>query len=948
MDDNKNDDLTKLIPEMNQFSSRVAAASSQDNILINAQRAAAIQARKQAAAQEKLGQAISNTTSQLVTFASGLTSNGTGGNFSTINRTIDVTVKVATSLANFIPVVGGAFAGLAEGAGEVAKFMVGQFAKAYGNFEKLSDTGVVTTFEDMRNSARTTGLNFDDTAKIFTKYSKEMSVFGNNAILGRRRVDMIMAESKEVSLQYQKIGMSVSEFAETQVQYISQLQRSGALKGKTDKEIRDGSVRYIETIDTLSKMTGISRTELKNQIDERMRNSRYLAGISRLGEKQRTEINKVLAQFSTLEDKDLEEGVQDIIAADGRVTTDKAKAAYLALSQGGMDLIAEVKKIRGPAADAADFMNKSMKAAKNYNKENKKLISTIGTNTLLTRPAIGMANLAIKQEMDIRKIEQKIADDRKKELENTTTDGSKLAATRRSLYESGKTMELLATDSKLVTGVMSTMATGLDNVTSTIYSSIGEKLPPYLQLRKEENESIQKTVKLQKERVEAQNKVIKLKEETEEEKKDPKSQASRSLRRYNDAKAAEAESQIRSLDVQIKDEELKTEEIRKKRVGAEGTPGGGSPSGAGHPGPKPESSSGSSGSSSSGSGSSGSQSGQGHPGDRASGASSQSGPGLGSRESERNEVSRPGYGERGGTPSDIGSVAEKYESSGKGSTTVGWDSKGGTSYGKKQISSRAGAMTDYLKYLEQNGKADIAKQLRDAGIEKDTGSTTGRAVDVWKQIAASGALGNTETEFLRVKSYNVGIRGVKDQDLKTRIEGSRALQEMMYSTSVQHGPGGAMSIINSVFKKGMTDEEFIRAVYAERGADGGKKHFSSSAPNVRAGVVNRFVREQQDIIAMLKNTGAGSSAPKQARTGGIFRGPSTGYLAELHGDEAVIPVNDGMAKQQLGNLLGGNVGSEDASKIFKMMTQKINTMISIAGDGVGIQKKAKKANVTMA
>jgi hypothetical protein len=200
-----------------------------------------------------------------------------------------------------IPVVGGAFQGLVEGAGDVAKFMVGQFAKAYGNFERLSDTGVVGTFEDMKQSAQSTGLNFDDTAKIFTKYSTAMSTIGGAAVLGRKRIDMIAIESKDVSRQYQRIGLSAEEFLESQVQYIAQLQRGGGLAGKTDKQLREGSIRYIEMIDTLAKTTGVGRKELKDQIDERQRNARYLAGVANLDEKQQAEITKVLSQFNAVD-----------------------------------------------------------------------------------------------------------------------------------------------------------------------------------------------------------------------------------------------------------------------------------------------------------------------------------------------------------------------------------------------------------------------------------------------------------------------------------------------------------------------------------------------------------------------------------------------------------------------------------------------------------------------
>jgi hypothetical protein len=217
-----------------------------------------------------------------------------------------------------------------------------------------------------------------------------------------------------------------------------------------------------------------------------------------------------------------------------------------------------------------------------------------------------------------------------------------------------------------------------------------------------------------------------------------------------------------------------------------------------------------------------------------------------------------GSGSSAAIGTGLGAVAEKYESAGRGSGTVGWDKMGGTSYGKKQISSKTGAMTDYLKFLDKTGKGDVAKQLREAGIEKDTGSTGGKAVDVWKKLAAEGALGDSEGEFLKTQSFDVAKKGIKDKDLQARIDGSRGLQEMLYSTAVQHGPGGAMAIMNSVFKKGMSDEELVKAVYKERGTK-----FSGSTANVQAGVMKRFGNEEKDIMGLIKSGGAPAAASAQ-------------------------------------------------------------------------------------
>jgi len=200
-----------------------------------------------------------------------------------------------------------------------------------------------------------------------------------------------------------------------------------------------------------------------------------------------------------------------------------------------------------------------------------------------------------------------------------------------------------------------------------------------------------------------------------------------------------------------------------------------------------------------------------------------------------------------GTVSDgLGKMSEKYETGGRGSGTVGWDSTGGTSYGKYQIASKVGAMTDFLKFAEQSGRGDVAAKLRAAGAEKDTGSTSGKSVDVWKQMAASGELGDLEHQFIKKRSFDPAMAGLKDQDLKKMIEGNKGLQEMMWSTAVQHGGGGASGILNQVYKQGMKPEELVKAVYAERGT-----RFGSSTQQVQASVRNRFGREQGDVMAML-------------------------------------------------------------------------------------------------
>ena len=64
----------------------------------------------------------------------------------------------------------------------------------------------------------------------------------------------------------------------------------------------------------------------------------------------------------------------------------------------------------------------------------------------------------------------------------------------------------------------------------------------------------------------------------------------------------------------------------------------------------------------------------------------------------------------------------------------------------------------------------------------------------------------------------------------------------------------------------MSAEQLTEAAYAERGADGGQRYFGKSSEGERAGVVSRFGREKQDVLAMLGMPGAAPGASTMLAT----------------------------------------------------------------------------------
>jgi len=213
----------------------------------------------------------------------------------------------------------------------------------------------------------------------------------------------------------------------------------------------------------------------------------------------------------------------------------------------------------------------------------------------------------------------------------------------------------------------------------------------------------------------------------------------------------------------------------------------------------------------------------------------------------------------GENSSEIGKLAAQYESATKGSSVIGYDRNGGTSYGTYQISSRAGTFNEFLSFLDKESP-DWAQKLRDAG-KANTGSRNGKVPNAWKELCAENPaqMKKLEHDFI-VKSHYEPVASHVEARWKGNI--SHALREVIFSTAVQHGVGGAKHVFNQAFAdtnlnaKTLTSnlsadakqaqEELIKNVYTHRSTK-----FGSSTLQVQEAAKNRFIHEQKQALAIL-------------------------------------------------------------------------------------------------
>jgi LysM repeat protein len=201
----------------------------------------------------------------------------------------------------------------------------------------------------------------------------------------------------------------------------------------------------------------------------------------------------------------------------------------------------------------------------------------------------------------------------------------------------------------------------------------------------------------------------------------------------------------------------------------------------------------------------------------------------------------------------LGTLSAKYETGGRGPGTVstGIGDPGGVSYGSYQMASKMGVPQKFVKQDAFPWLSDF--QNLNAGSADFTAC--------WKRIAANDPDGFQKCQHEYIKKTHYDLLAAKilndDQlDVNTR---SRALQDVVWSTAVQHGGNTSMvhkalANVTCARTDPAFDEQLIRAIYAERGrkkTDGNLAYFSRSSPNVQKGVANRFKNELNDALAML-------------------------------------------------------------------------------------------------
>lgn len=199
----------------------------------------------------------------------------------------------------------------------------------------------------------------------------------------------------------------------------------------------------------------------------------------------------------------------------------------------------------------------------------------------------------------------------------------------------------------------------------------------------------------------------------------------------------------------------------------------------------------------------------------------------------------------------LGDSSAAFESGGRGASTIsrGFGDLGGKSYGTYQLASNTGTLQ---AFLDQSGYGKKLNGLRPGSWEFDR---------QWKRLADTDPeFAKAQHEFVKRTHYDKAMSGLAGAGIDLSKRG-KAVQDAVWSTSVQFGAGSATSAAGAVpmIQKAlagrdaasMSDEEIITALQDYKLVNNARL-FRGSSQSVREGTAKRAVLEKQRLVALAR------------------------------------------------------------------------------------------------
>lgn len=291
-----------------------------------------------------------------------------------IDNMVNAAQTAAVGLSLLVP--GGV---LMKGVAAGLTFLITQFAKAtaeltktaneqsdtmYTAFSQLAESGAVGAdgieglFEDVQKLGQNV-LKLDKFISVAVQNADQLGLMSGTVAKGRKEFANLGFALRDREEDLRKMGLDEAQQAEAIMGFIKIQSRLALGQQKDFASLSGQTYKYIQEQDALTKVTGMSRKQQEDALEEAMRNQRFAATIDELiaqGKDKEAEQLRTGFLVARAAGKDFGDAYADI--ASGMVNTEAARKGLIT-SQG--ELLRQVEDTkRGVFKDAPEMFDKSM------------------------------------------------------------------------------------------------------------------------------------------------------------------------------------------------------------------------------------------------------------------------------------------------------------------------------------------------------------------------------------------------------------------------------------------------------------------------------------------------------------------------------------------------------------------------------------------------------------
>jgi len=273
---------------------------------------------------------------------------------------LKATSKVASSFSSMDGSLSGATSALAasgsaiKGLGMASEALEATYGPTVAALDKtraaFQETAAVganfgSNMNGVVKAAGEAGLSLTEYAGVVKNNSEAMMLLGGSTAEGAKRLARLSSEMRKTTLfdDLTRLGYGTVEINEGFANYTKLMTRNGRIQGLTDKQLREGTHRYLKNLDAVSKLTGKSKESLQAEEDARQADAQYRVMMSGLDAKGREEMELLMKTIPAQHQAGLKE-----ILATGTATT-----------QAGIDAMAYLKESGKNAQDLHYQMKQS-------------------------------------------------------------------------------------------------------------------------------------------------------------------------------------------------------------------------------------------------------------------------------------------------------------------------------------------------------------------------------------------------------------------------------------------------------------------------------------------------------------------------------------------------------------------------------------------------------------